>query len=173
MKLRKPHKEAVVPSSADGTKITVVRKDAPLKDWEGTLLAHQSKVAAADAEVRRCRDALYAVVIEATNDSGTTIDSIAEAAGWSVSYLRAMRGKSADAVTRVKTPSAKPVSPSVAKRITSARSALEKAEEKYRSSRSSLIGQIQRVTTPSPTMSDVAEVLGVSRQRVSQLLDEL
>lgn len=144
-----------------------------MNDWKYELTQKQAELASAEGKVKECRAALYDVVITATNDSNTTIDSIANAAGWSVSYLRAMRGRSDVAVPRTKTASASPLSGRSAKQIDSARAALEKAEVTHAKTRVALISMIEQITAPTPTMADVAEVLGVSRQRVSQLLDEL
>ena len=144
-----------------------------MKDWKKDLVSKQGELVWAEAKVKACREALYEVVIDATNDSTTTIESIAQVAGWSVSYLRAMRGRSESAVPRVKTAAASSISDRMAKRIDSARTSLTKAEAQHTVARASLIAMIEQITTPTPTMSDVAEVLGISRQRVSQLLDEL
>lgn len=165
---RNPKRGVPVPVTREGEYEVKQRSD-----WKQDLTTRQAKIASAEAKVKACRTTLYDVVIQTTNDSGTTIDSIAEAAGWSVSYLRAMRGRSDKALPRTKTASANAVSLSAAGRIDSARAALEKAEAQYAAARTGMIEAIEQITAPTPTMSDVAEVLGISRQRVSQLLDEL
>jgi hypothetical protein len=142
-------------------------------EWKKELKQKHAAILEADTRLKSHKDSFMELVVKATNDSDVRIDSVASATGWSVSYLRALRVKHVASMPRKKSTTAKPISSAAAAQLKASRKSVEAAEKAYEESRTTMIQLIDSIVTPAPTMSDVAEVLGVSRQRVSQLLDEL
>lgn len=131
-------------------------------DWAAELKRRKALYDTACAELGTAKQHHRDLVVSLTYD--LPIVEVAELSGWSVAYLRRLRSGSGKSGVLKRTT----FSPQ--RLIHDAVEAIDKAEEAAERYRHDYIGYMREITQPALSMSDVAEVVGVSRQRVSQLL---
>ena len=146
-----------------------------MQDWEERLRKAQHDWMACAATIEQSQQKLRDYVVSLSDDPAITMDELAAATGWSVSYLRALRSRSS--VKR--RPGGRPseaargrgISATQKRKLDSLTKDVHRATAMRASRKQELVTEI-RVVTNSPTLKDVAEALGLSHQRVSQLLSE-
>ena len=144
-----------------------------MPSWDAKLVALRKQWQDAAERCVESHDELKRYVVEVSGDPNVNMDQLSEITEWSVSYLRALRTKSPTAVPRTRRPAAAAEIPDrTVARIDKLKRNLSKAEDKRTTCKSALVAEIRKVTEPAPSLKDVADVLGLSHQRISQLLSE-
>jgi|JI9StandDraft_2_1071091.scaffolds.fasta_scaffold106053_2 DNA-binding phage protein len=134
-------------------------------DWAAELRQRKALYDKACAELAHAKQHHRDVVVRLTYD--LPIAEVASLSGWSVAYLRRLRGEGPQEGLLSRT------TYTPQRLIHDAREGIERSEESMERHRYSYISYMREITQPALSMSDVAEVVGVSRQRVSQLLSSL
>lgn len=147
-------------------------------DWAAELRQRKALYDNACAELAHAKQHHRDVVVRLTYD--LPIAEVASLSGWSVAYLRRLRHTAArgDVLRRLRGEGPQEgllsrTTYTPQRLIHDAREGIERSEESMERHRYSYISYMREITQPALSMSDVAEVVGVSRQRVSQLLSSL
>mgnify|MGYP000867265722 CR=1 FL=1 len=134
-------------------------------DWAAELRRRKGDYDGAHERLAKAKRHYRDLVVGLTYD--IPIAEVAGLCGWSVAYLRRLRSEGPQqGILRNTTFTPQRL-------IHDAAEAIEKAEEATERYRYDYISYMREITQPALSMSDVAEVVGVSRQRVSQLLASL
>lgn len=135
-------------------------------DWAEELRRRKAKYEAATADLAAAKQHHRDLVVALTYD--LPISEVSELSGWSVAYLRRLRTarKSKEGIMHSTTFTPQRL-------IHDATVGVDDAEATVERRRYDYIDYMREITQPALSMNDVAEVIGVSRQRVSQLLSTL
>jgi hypothetical protein len=138
---------------------------ATTTNWKTELKGLKRAHDAAYAGVAEAKDHLRDVAAALTYD--LPIEEVSSLVGWSVAYLRKLRGRDKDqkGIMSKTTYTPKQVVSEALQRVDDCENELIKCRAEY-------IRFMRDVIEPAPSMSDLATVVGVSRQRISQLLTE-
>lgn len=133
-------------------------------EWQQEILSLKSEYQSyskdtQDAHVKLCKTVVAVSYVE-------SVQTAADQSGWSVSYVRKLRGESA---LNANSPECSELS---SLGIGSALGSYLSQKNEQADARNEYISCIRRTVVPAPTIGDVAVLVGVSRQRVGQWLDE-
>lgn len=135
-------------------------------DWAEELRRRKVKYESATAELAAAKQHHRDLVVALTYD--LPISEVSEISGWSVAYLRRLR-----TARRTKDGVLGRTTFTPQRLVQDACAAVADAEELVERRRYDYIDYMREITQPALSMNDVAEVIGVSRQRVSQLLSSI
>jgi hypothetical protein len=141
-------------------KIQQTRND----EWQQELLSLKSEYQSHSEDTQDAHVKLCATVVAVSY--AESVQAAADQSGWSVSYVRKLRGESS---LNADSPECSKLA---AAGINSAHLAYQSRKSEQRNARSEYVSCIRRTVVPAPTIGDVAVLVGVSRQRVGQWLDE-
>lgn len=137
--------------------------------WDTKLIELKEQLDVAESDLNAARDELRQHAVSLTNKN-YRMEDLAEALDWSVSYIRVLR-KKAGAPQRQRWATPPELIPKdVYDEIKILRDEVRNSEREVDRCREAYVQFIRDVIVPAPTMTDVAAVLGISRQRVAQLI---
>lgn len=138
-------------------------------EWADRLLEHRKAYDKASAAVEELQVLLRQRVVEFSDDPTIHLADLAVAVGWTVSYIRSLRGRYS-VVDRTRMAEYAPIPAAAKAEIRQIQDEIERAERRRSVIKGEYIEYIRTLTSPAPSMREVADVLGLTHQRVSQLL---
>lgn len=137
--------------------------------WDTKLIELKEQLDVAESDLNAGRDELRQYAVALTNQN-YRMEDIAEALDWSVSYIRVLRKKAGAPQRQRWTAPPELIPKDVQDTVDMLRDEVRQCEREVDRCREAYVQFIRDVIVPAPTMTDVAAVLGISRQRVAQLI---
>ena len=141
-------------------KIQQTRND----EWQQELLSLKSKYQSQSLDTQEAHVKLCSTVVAVSYTE--SVQAAAEQSGWSISYVRKLRGESD---LNANSPECAELASAG---VRSAHLEYQNRKNAQRDARTEYVSCIRRTVVPAPTIGDVAVLVGVSRQRVGQWLEE-
>lgn len=141
-----------------------------MSDWTGKLVSCKNRYEAACTRLGHVDEEIRKLAVTLSKNNLYSLEAVAELFGWKVEYIRKLRAEQGAPTRTYGQKEFVPFSDADLKRVEQLRAKKLKAVEQVNETRAAYVEYIRSVTAPSPTLAQVGEVLGLSRQRVSQMI---